>query len=166
MTTNTYPRVTIEIMDDLMGAMDEDGEILDIHELRSNREAKRQLRRWQDEYTFVYAEALKAVSEFFAAGGGAHDQTPEDDLETKARALQRAAEERNARAHIEHVAKALEVAATSVRRYVETFDGMETRRKKADVLGWVVNHMMTSVLNNCRLDLLVDDAAKLAAGNE
>ncbi len=58
---------TIEIAGDLMCVMDTDGNGYDCHELRSLREAKRQLRRWQDEYTFDYAEALGAVSEFFAA---------------------------------------------------------------------------------------------------
>ena len=161
MPAQTHPNVTIEIADDFMVVLDEDGNGLDGHALRSLREAKQQLRRWQDQYTFVYADALKAVSAFFAAGGGPRDETPDDDLEARARELQRQHDEKAARQHIEHIAKTLEDAAASIRRYVETFDGMETRKKKADVLSWVVNHMMTSVLNNCRLDLLVDDAAKL-----
>ena len=57
---------TIEIVDDLMCVMDQDGNGCDCHALRSLREAKRQLRDWQDQYTFDYAEALREVSEFFS----------------------------------------------------------------------------------------------------
>jgi len=57
---------TIDLCDDLMCVLDQDGHGLDCHELRSLRAAKRQLRRWQDEYTFNYAAALRDVSEFFA----------------------------------------------------------------------------------------------------
>ncbi len=57
---------TVEVVEDLMTVLDEDGNGCDCCELRSLREAKRQLRRWQDEYTFDYAEALRAVSQFFA----------------------------------------------------------------------------------------------------
>ena len=57
---------TVEIIDDAMIVLDRDGNGCDCHELRGLRETKRQLRRWQDEYTFDYAEALRAVSEFFA----------------------------------------------------------------------------------------------------
>ena len=53
---------TIEIVDDLMTVLDEDGNGCDAHELRSLCAAKRQLRRWQQEYTFDYADALSAVS--------------------------------------------------------------------------------------------------------
>ena len=56
---------TMQIIDDLMCVMDEDGNGCDGHVLCGLREAKRQLRRWQDKYTFDYAEALRAVSEFF-----------------------------------------------------------------------------------------------------
>ena len=56
---------TIEIINDLMAVLDEDGNGCDCYQLHSLREAKRQLRRWQDEYTFNYADALNALSEFF-----------------------------------------------------------------------------------------------------
>jgi hypothetical protein len=62
---------TIELCDGLMCVMDapdaNDGHNYgyDCHELRSLREAKRQLRRWQDEYTFDYAEAMREIEEFF-----------------------------------------------------------------------------------------------------
>ena len=56
---------TIEIINDLMAVLDEDGNGCDCFQLRSLREAKRQLRRWQDEYIFNYADALNALSEFF-----------------------------------------------------------------------------------------------------
>ena len=57
---------TVKVVGDLLVVLDEDGNGCDAHGLRSLRNAKRQLRRWQDEYTFDYAEALRAVSEFFA----------------------------------------------------------------------------------------------------
>ena len=56
---------TIEIIDDLMTVLDEDGHGLDCHELISLNAAEEQLRRWQEEYDFDYADALSAVSDFF-----------------------------------------------------------------------------------------------------
>jgi hypothetical protein len=57
---------TVEVVGDLLVVLDEDGNGCDAYGLYSLRKAKRQLHRWQDEYTFDYAEALRAVSEFFA----------------------------------------------------------------------------------------------------
>lgn len=56
---------TIEIVDDLLTVVDRDGNGCDAHNLKNLSEAERQLRRWQEEYTFDYADALSAVSEFF-----------------------------------------------------------------------------------------------------
>ncbi len=56
---------TIEIVNDLMVVLDDDGNGCDCHKLTGLRTAQRQLRRWQDEYTFDYGDALSAVSEFF-----------------------------------------------------------------------------------------------------
>jgi hypothetical protein len=58
---------TIEILNDLMAVLDEDGNGCECYQLVGLREAKRQLRRWQDEYSFKYAEALNALSEYFSA---------------------------------------------------------------------------------------------------
>ena len=58
---------TIEIIDDLLTVLDEDGHGLDCHELMSLHAAEEQLRRWQDEYAFDYADAVSAVSEYFAS---------------------------------------------------------------------------------------------------
>ena len=58
---------TVDILGNGTVVLDEDGNGCDGHELRSLRTAKRQLRRWQSEYTFDYADALSAVSEFFAS---------------------------------------------------------------------------------------------------
>jgi len=57
---------TVEVVGDLVVVLDEDGNGCDAYGLESLRKTKRQLRRWQDEYTFDYAEALQAVSAFFA----------------------------------------------------------------------------------------------------
>ena len=56
---------TIEIIDDLMTVLDEDGHGLDSHLLISLDAAEEQLRCWQEEYDFDYADALSAVSDFF-----------------------------------------------------------------------------------------------------
>jgi len=66
---------TIEIVNHLLVVLDEDGNGCDCRRLRGLRQAKRQLRRWQDEYTFNYAEALSAVSEYFAREAGHDDAT-------------------------------------------------------------------------------------------
>ncbi len=57
---------TVEIVEGQMIVLDEDGNGCECHRLRGLRTAKRQLRRWQDEYTFNYAEALSMLSEFFS----------------------------------------------------------------------------------------------------
>jgi hypothetical protein len=57
---------TVEVVGDLLVVLDEDGNGCDAHKLRGLRAAKRQLRRWQNEYTFDYVEVLRNVSEFFA----------------------------------------------------------------------------------------------------
>jgi len=57
---------TVEVVGDSLVVLDEDGNGCDCHELTGLRRAKRQLRRWQEEYIFHYAEAIKAVSEFFS----------------------------------------------------------------------------------------------------
>jgi len=46
---------TVEIVHDLLVVLDQDGNGCDCHKLTGLRSAKRQLRRWQDEYTFDYA---------------------------------------------------------------------------------------------------------------
>jgi len=56
---------TIELCDGLMCVMDEDGNGYDCHELRSLPDTRRQLRRWQDEYTFDHAAAVREIEEFF-----------------------------------------------------------------------------------------------------
>ncbi len=58
---------TVEIVNDLLVVLDQDGNGCDCHKLTSLRIAQRQLRRWQNEYTFDYGDALSAVSEFFAS---------------------------------------------------------------------------------------------------
>ena len=58
---------TIEIIDDLMCLMDEDGNGVDGHLLVGLRDAKRQIQTWAAEYTIDIAEAYRRVSEYFAA---------------------------------------------------------------------------------------------------
>ena len=56
---------TVEVVSDFLVVLDEDGCGCECCRLTGLRTAKRQLRRWQDEYTFDYAGAMSAVSEFF-----------------------------------------------------------------------------------------------------
>ena len=56
----------IEIVNDLMVVLDEDGNGYDCHVLTSLTEAQDQLEKWKDEYSFDYGEAQAAVAEFFA----------------------------------------------------------------------------------------------------
>ena len=58
---------TIEITNDLMMVLDEDGNGYDCHVLSSLAEAQNQLEKWKDEYSFDYDEAQAAIAEFFAA---------------------------------------------------------------------------------------------------
>ena len=58
---------TIEITNDLMMVLDDDGNGYDCHVLGSPTEAQDQLEKWKDEYSFDYDEARAAVAEFFAA---------------------------------------------------------------------------------------------------
>lgn len=57
---------TVDIIENQMVVLDEDGNGCDCRRLMGFRAAKRQLRRWQDEYTFDYAGAMSVVSEFFS----------------------------------------------------------------------------------------------------
>ncbi len=56
---------TIDIVNNEMVVLDEDGNGCECCRLTGLRAAKRQLRRWQEEYVFDYAGALNALSEFF-----------------------------------------------------------------------------------------------------
>ena len=58
-------RHTIEIVDDLMMVLDEDGNGHDCHVITTRLAAEQQLRQWQSEYTFDDAEALKTLAEYF-----------------------------------------------------------------------------------------------------
>ena len=58
---------TIEITNDLMMVLDEDGNGYDCHVLTSLAEAQNQLEKWKDEFSFDYDEAQAAVVEFFDA---------------------------------------------------------------------------------------------------
>jgi len=57
----------VEIIDDAMVVLDRDGNGCVLFELSNRSAAKRQLRKWQTDYTFDYNEALKDVEEFFDA---------------------------------------------------------------------------------------------------
>ena len=56
---------TIEIVDDLMVVLDEDGNGYDGHVITTRLAAEQQIRCWRNEYMFDYAEALKTLAEYF-----------------------------------------------------------------------------------------------------
>jgi len=63
---------TVDIIGNEMVVLDEDGNGCDGCQLTGFRAAKRQLRQWQDHYTFNYAEALSMLSEFFGRSPARH----------------------------------------------------------------------------------------------
>jgi hypothetical protein len=56
---------TLDIVGVEMVVLDEDGNGCDFCRIIGYRAAKRQIRQWQDVYTFNYAEALSALAAFF-----------------------------------------------------------------------------------------------------
>jgi hypothetical protein len=66
MACKTMPH-HMKIIDDAMVVLNRDGNGCVLFELTNRSAAKRQLRKWQADYTFNYEEALKGVEEFFAA---------------------------------------------------------------------------------------------------
>ena len=61
---------SIQIIDDLLVLLDEEGNGCDSHPLRDLRAADGQLRRWYKEHKFNFAAARHEVSEFFLARDG------------------------------------------------------------------------------------------------
>ena len=57
---------TVEIVNDLMVVLDRDGNSHECYQLCGLRQAKTQLQLWQRTYAFNYAEAMKAVSDFYS----------------------------------------------------------------------------------------------------
>jgi hypothetical protein len=57
---------TIEIIDDLMCVMDDDGNGYDAAVLESYRDAKRQIQKWAAEYTINVADAYRQLADYFS----------------------------------------------------------------------------------------------------
>jgi hypothetical protein len=57
---------TIEIIDDLMCVMDEDGNGYDAHILTGYRQAQQQIQRWAAEYTINVADACRQLRDHFS----------------------------------------------------------------------------------------------------
>lgn len=57
---------TIEIIDDLMCVMDEDGNGCDAALLDDYRGAKRQIQDWTGEYTIDVADAYRRLADYFS----------------------------------------------------------------------------------------------------
>jgi hypothetical protein len=56
---------SIQIIDDLLILLDQEGNGCDSHELRDRRAADQQLHRWYREHKFNFAAAKRDVAEFF-----------------------------------------------------------------------------------------------------
>jgi hypothetical protein len=59
-------RYTIEIIDDLMCVMDDDGNGYDAAVLGSYRDAKQQIQQWAAEYTINVADAYRQLADHFS----------------------------------------------------------------------------------------------------
>jgi hypothetical protein len=57
---------TIEIIDDLMCVIDEDGNGYDAAVLESYRAAKQQIQKWAAEYTINVADAYRQLADHFS----------------------------------------------------------------------------------------------------
>jgi hypothetical protein len=57
---------TIEIIDDLMCVMDDDGNGYDAATLTSYRDAKQQIQKWAAEYTINVADAYRQLADYFS----------------------------------------------------------------------------------------------------
>lgn len=57
---------TIEIIDDLMCVMDDDGNGHDAAVLSTYREAKRQIQKWTTEFTINVADAYRQLADHFS----------------------------------------------------------------------------------------------------
>ena len=57
----------IEIVDDLLIVLDEDGHGLDAHELRDYRDAQRQVQAWAAEFSIDAADADAQLKAYFLA---------------------------------------------------------------------------------------------------
>jgi hypothetical protein len=57
---------TIEIIDDLMCVMDEDGNGHDAHVLTGYRQAKQKIQRWTAEYTINVDDAYRKLRDHFS----------------------------------------------------------------------------------------------------
>ena len=76
---------------------------------------------------------------------------------------------RAGREALQHARETLERAAEDIKRYEEryenaepeTLDGRSLMLTKANVLGWALGYIASSILGNTRLDLIADAQAKL-----
>ena len=59
-------RHAIEIIDDLMCVMDEDGNGYDAAVLKSYQAAKQQIQKWTAEYTINVADAYRQLADYFS----------------------------------------------------------------------------------------------------
>jgi hypothetical protein len=91
------------------------------------------------------------------------------DLIARRNAYENEAAIRAGREALQHARETLERAAEDIKRYEEryenaepeTLDGRSLMLTKANVLGWALGYIASSILGNTRLDLIADAQAKL-----
>ena len=67
---------------------------------------------------------------------------------------------------IANVLRTLESATTEIKRFSDSYHFASQEGSNVtpeDILSWVTNYVASSILGNCRLDMLVTHAARIAA---
>ena len=60
-----------------------------------------------------------------------------------------------------HARATLERALRELDRYIERYDEGKDAKDRADVLNWSINHLVTFIPNNIRLDLIAGAQAEM-----
>ena len=69
---------------------------------------------------------------------------------------------KNARESLMNARETLERALQEMDSYVAQFDDAATDGDRAKVLNWTINHLVSSIQPNLRIDLLADSQSELA----
>ena len=69
---------------------------------------------------------------------------------------------KNARESLMNARNTLERALQEMDSYVAQFDGAATDGDRAKILNWTINHLVSSIQPNLRIDMLADRQSELA----
>jgi len=72
---------------------------------------------------------------------------------------------KNARESLMNAHNTLERALQEMDSFVAKFDGAATDGDRAKILNWTINHLISSIQPNLRIDLLADSQSELAKLN-